>query len=383
MYIPRSIEIDIKKNLFKGKIIIIYGPRQAGKTTLVKKLISKTIKSAGYFNCDESDIRDHLNSAGTSSQLKEIIGNNKFVIFDEAQRIENIGLKLKLLIDNFPDQQFIATGSSSFTLRDKITEPLTGRNFQFILPPLSVSELLAIWNKIETFRQLESLILYGGYPEVVNCAGITGKVVQIKQLAGDNLYKDILSFFSLKGSETVRKLLEGLALQIGQEVSYEELGNLAGIDKKTAMSYVEILEKAFIVFRLRPFSRNLRREINKMHKIFFYDTGIRNALLNNFNPMALRNDCGQIWENFVISERRKIQYWAGNSLNNYFWRTYDQQEIDLVEEKEGKLFAFEIKWKKERKFPPKIWQKTYPNTVWQSINKDNFLDYTHETKSRQ
>lgn len=375
MYIPRSIEPDIKKNLFRGKIIIIYGPRQAGKTTLVKKLISQTNRSAGYFNCDESDIRDQLNAAGTSSQLREIIGNNDLVIFDEAQRIENIGLKLKLLIDNFPGQQVIATGSSAFELADKIIEPLTGRNFQFILPPLSVSELLVVWGKIKTSRQLESLILYGGYPAVVNCAGVTEKIIQVKQLAGDNLYKDILKFFSLKGSEVVRKLLEGLALQVGQEVSYEELGNLAGIDKKTAMSYVEILEKAFIVFRLRAFSRNLRKEINKMHKIFFYDTGVRNALVNNFNPISLRSDRGQLWENFVISERRKKQYWAGNSLNNYFWRTYDQQEIDLVEEKGGRLLALEIKWNKERKFPPKIWQETYQNSQWQSVNKDNFLDF--------
>jgi len=229
MYISRSIEPDIKKNLFKGEIVIIYGPRQAGKTTLVKKLISETKKSTGYFNCDEADIRDQINTAGTSSQLKEIIGNNDFIVFDEAQRIENIGLKLKLLVDNFSKQQFLATGSSSFELADKITEPLTGRNFQFILPPLSVPELLIAWGKTETSRQLENLILFGSYPAVVNCTGITEKTVQIKQLAGDNLYKDILKFFNLKGSETVRKLLEGLALQIGQEVSYEELGNLAGI----------------------------------------------------------------------------------------------------------------------------------------------------------
>lgn len=376
MYISRSIEQDIKKNFFKKKVIIIYGPRQVGKTTLVKKLISETNKTTAYFNCDEADVREQFNTADTSSQLKEIIGNDDFVILDEAQRIDNIGLKLKLLIDNFSNQQIIATGSSSFELKDKITEPLTGRNFQFVLSPFSVAELQADWGKTETLRQLENLVIYGSYPAVINCKGITEKIVQIKQLAGDNLYKDILKFFSLKGSETVRKLLEGLALQIGQEVSYEELGNLAGIDKKTAMSYVEILEKAFIVFRLRPFSRNLRKEINKMHKIFFYDTGLRNALINNFNSMSLRDDRGQIWENFVISERRKKQYWAGNSLNNYFWRTYDQQEIDLIEEKNGQLFAFEIKWKKERKNPPKIWKETYPNSVWKSINKDNFLDFS-------
>ncbi len=375
MYISRSIESDVKKNLFQGKIIIIYGSRQAGKTTFVKNLVTQVNKPYSYFNCDESDIRDQLTAAGTSSQLKEIIGNNKIVIFDEAQRIENIGLKLKLLIDNFPDQQIIATGSSSFELADKITEPLTGRNFQFILPPFSVEELLLTWGKTETARQMENLILYGSYPAVVNCAGIDQKLALIKQLAGDNLYKDILKFFSLKGSETVRKLLEGLALQIGQEVSYEELGNMAGIDKRTAMAYVEILEKAFIVFRLRPFSRNLRKEINKMHKIFFYDTGVRNALVNNFNPMALRNDNGQIWENFVIAERHKRQYWAGNSLNNYFWRTYDQQEIDLIEEKGGELFAFEIKWTKDKKTAPKIWSETYKNSKWQSINKNNFLDF--------
>lgn len=375
MYIPRSIEPNIKDNLFKGKVVIIYGPRQAGKTTLVKKLISEANRSANYLNCDEADIRDKLNAAGTSSQLKEVIGDNDFIVIDEAQRIENIGLKLKLLVDNYPQQQIIATGSSSFELADKITEPLTGRNFQFTLTPFSAQELLSVWDKTEFSRQLESLILYGSYPAVVNSTGAAEKTTQIKQLAGDNLYKDILKYFGLKGSEVVRKLLEGLALQVGQEVSYEELGNLAGIDKKTAMSYVEILEKAFIIFRLRPFSRNLRKEINKMHKIFFFDTGVRNALVNNFNPMSLRNDRGQVWENFVISERRKRQFWAGNSLNNYFWRTYDQQEIDLVEEKDGQLHAFEIKWNKEKKSPPKIWRETYPNSTWNSVNKDNFLDF--------
>lgn len=375
MYIPRSIQTDVKNNLFQGKLIIIYGPRQSGKTTLVNTLISEIGKTAGYFNCDEADIRGLLNTADTSTQLGELFGENNFVILDEAQRIENIGLKLKLFIDNFPQKQIIATGSSSFELADKIIEPLTGRNIQFILPPLSVNELISHWGKTETARQLENIVLYGGYPGVVNKVGPMNKTVEVKQLAGDNLYKDILKFFNVKGAETVRKILEGLALQIGQEVSYEELANVAGISKRTAMSYVEILEKAFIVFRLRPFSRNIRKEINKMHKIFFYDTGIRNAFINNFNPMLLRGDRGQVWENFVVAERRKKQYWAGNSMNNYFWRTYDQQEIDLIEEASGKLLAFEVKWNKVRKYPPKIWQETYPESVWQSINKDNFLDF--------
>jgi predicted AAA+ superfamily ATPase len=375
MYIPRSLEPDIKNNLFKGKVVIVYGPRQAGKTTLVKKIAAEEKKTTSYFNCDEGDIRDLLNRADTSSQLKEIIGDNDLVILDEAQRIDNIGLKLKLLVDNFPQQQVIATGSSAFELRDKITEPLTGRNFQFVLPPFSCKELVVSWDKTEISRQLENLILYGSYPAVINSGNVASKELLAKQLAGDNLYKDVLKFFNLKGSETVRKLLAGLALQIGQEVAYEELGNLAGVDKKTAMVYVEVLEKAFIIFRLRPFSRNLRKEINKRHKIFFYDTGIRNALLNNFNSLSLRSDRGPLWENFVIAERYKWQYWAGNCLNNYFWRTYDQQEIDLIEEKSGRLRAMEIKWQKERKAAPKAWQETYPNSIWQSVNKDNFLEF--------
>lgn len=375
MYIPRSIEKDVKKNLFKKKIIIIYGPRQAGKTTLVKKIVGELKKSSVYFNCDEGDIRDKLNAATNSSQLKTLIGDSPIVIFDEAQRVGNIGLKLKLLVDNYPSQQVIATGSSSFELADKIKEPLTGRNWQFSLPPISALEILKASGRLEVQRDLQDLILYGGYPAVVTAKSLADKINILKQLTDDNLYKDVLKFFNLKGPETVRKLLAGLALQVGSEVSYEELGNLAGINKVTASSYIEILEKAFIIFKLRPLSRNLRKEISEKHKVYFFDTGVRNALINNFNPLELRNDKGAIWENFVIAERFKRQYWVGNSLNNYFWRTYDQQEVDLVEEKNGKFFAFEMKWNEMKNKPPVAWRENYPGSNWSSINKDNFLDY--------
>lgn len=375
MYIKRSIEPLIKKNLFGGKIIIIYGPRQVGKTTLVKKLLKEIKFPTVFLNCDEADVRNKFLEADTSTKLKQIIGESRLVIIDEAQRIKDIGLKLKLLIDNFPQQQIIATGSSAFELASEIIEPLTGRNLKFWLQPFSLKELNGVWDRWESKRHLESLLLYGSYPAAVTASSLTEKEKLVKLLASDYLYKDVLKFHSLKSAETVQKLLIALALQIGQEVSHTELASLIGVSKQVVSSYIEILEKAFIIFRLLPFSRNLRKELGKLRKIYFFDLGIRNALINNFNLLSRRPDTDVLWENFIITELKKKEYGRGEDNPFYFWRTYDQQEIDLIQEKGGKLFAKEIKWQKPKLVPPKAWREGYPGSVWQTITKDNYLEF--------
>jgi len=374
-YIPRAIEGIIKKHLFKGKVIIIYGARQTGKTTLVKKILADYSKfSSKYINCDEEDFRRLLTEANTSTQLKQIIGESKLIVFDEAQRVANIGLKLKLLVDNFPNQQIIATGSSSFELAQNIIEPLTGRNLQFWLHPFSIKELRNVFDKVEIKRMLETFLIYGCYPAVVNVSSLEEKKILISSITQDYLFKDILKFRGIKAEETARKLLQALALQLGNEVSLNELANLVGVSKETIASYLEILEKAFIIFKLPPFSRNLRKEIGKLRKVYFYDLGIRNALINNQNPLSLRTDVGVLFENFVIAEKKKEENFVGNLKNLYFWRTYAKQEIDLVEEVGGRLYAYEIKWQKTKGKPPKAWRETYPTAFWQLVNHQNFLE---------
>ncbi len=373
MYTKRHLEKIIRDNLFKGKIIIIYGARQVGKTTLVKKILNDFKKPYGYFNCDELDILNRFQNATNSSNLKQIIGNNKLVVIDEAQRVKNIGIKLKLLVDNFPNIQVIATGSSSFELSNIINEPLTGRSLEFWLFPFSLNE---IYNKnqfLEAERNLESLLIYGSYPEIINLTSFDQKAQRIKYLASNYLYKDILKFDNIKSSEIIVKLLQALALQIGSEVSYNELANLIGVNKQTIANYISLLEKAFIIFRLSPYSGNMRKAIGKLRKIYFFDLGIRNAIINNQNPLSIRDDIGKLWENFIISEKYKQQLGLGFKTNYYFWRTYDKQEVDLVEDIGGKLYGWEIKWSAKSKKPPKAWTK-YKNSTWQIINKENYLD---------
>lgn len=375
MYISRTIEPEIRKWLFRGKIIVIYGARQTGKSTLVKKILQDYPNDSRYLNGDENHTKKLFEAAVDAVTLKEIVGKEKIVVIDEAQKIENIGLKLKILIDNFSDKQIIATGSSSFDLANKISEPLTGRNIQFWLHPFSLKELSQMWDKTEIKMRLANLLIYGTYPPVINASSLAEKELILKQIVNDYLYKDVLSLSKIRKREALKNFTEAISLQIGHEVSYNELANLLQISKETAMSYLDIMEQGFTLFRLTSFSRNLRSEINRSRKIYFYDTGVRNALINNLNPLSLRNDLGGLWENFIISEIKKNQYWAANISPLYFWRTYQQEEIDLVKDEGGKLFAYEIKWQKPKKRPPKNWLKAYPNSEWKSITKDNFLNF--------
>lgn len=377
--ISRKIEKQIKSQLFKGKIIVLYGARQVGKTTMIKGVLEKNPQQSIYFNCDEPDIRQAFTDK-TSTELQAFIGNKKLIVIDEAQRVHNIGLTLKLLVDTFPYMQTIATGSSSFELSNSIIEPLTGRSNEFYLYPLSIGELTAQFGALAVRRTLERRMIYGMYPEVVTQDGPEGERA-IKNIAQNYLYKDILVFHKMKHAEALEKLLQALALQIGNEVSYNELSQLIGIDKNTVQQYLHILEQAFIVFRVSPFSRNLRNELKKLRKIYFYDNGIRNAVINNFNPLHVRNDVGALWENFMMSERMKWNQYAQRNFKMFFWRTHQQQEIDLIEDAEGQLTAFEFKWKNQSYAPPKMFTEHYANAPVSLIHQDNAVDFLND-KSR-
>lgn len=370
--IKRKIQFSIEKALFKGKVVIIYGARQVGKTTLVKAILQQYTEKATYFNCDEPDIREQFTNK-TSTELQSFIGDNKLIILDEAQRIKNIGLTLKLLVDNFPWLQIIATGSSSFDLSNEIVEPLTGRKFEFCLYPIALNELASQYSNLELDRLLEKRMVYGMYPEIVG----DGPDVEtnLKTLARSYLYKDILAFQNVRNSEAIEKLLQALALQIGNEVSYNELATLIGVDKITIANYIDILEKAFIIFRLGPFRRNLMNELKRFRKIYFFDTGFRNSIINNLNPLSLRADVGQLWENFIISERLKFNQNSNNEKKMYFWRTRNQKEIDYLEEAAGKITAMEFKWKESKLKIPAIFLKAYPESDVTLINKNNYHQF--------
>jgi len=370
MPIIRKIQKNIEEKMFKGKIIVIYGARQVGKTTLIQEIKKKNSKDSVYFNCDEPDVRMALTNK-TSTELKLFLGNKKLILLDEAQRVKNIGLTLKLIVDNFPDIQIIATGSSSFDLSNKIVEPLTGRKYEFYLYPFSLEELRQIYSDLEINRLLEKRMIFGMYPEVVN----TNDKEILKSITKSYLYKDVLQYQDIRNPEVLEKLLQALALQIGNEVSYNELADMIGINKNTVANYIQILEKAFIIFRLKPYSKNLRNELKKLRKIYFYDTGIRNVLINNLNPLDLRQDVGSLWENFMISERIKFNNNNDKDAQMYFWRTSQQQEIDYLEEINGKLSGFELKWKKDKFKKNQIFLNAYKNSSIELINKDNYKSF--------
>lgn len=369
--IKRTIQKEIEQKLFKGKIIVIYGARQVGKTTLVKT-ISRQIEPSIYLNCDEPDIRQSLTNANSTS-LKSLIGTARLVVIDEAQRVRNIGLTLKLISDTLTDIQVIATGSSSFDLSNEIAEPLTGRQYEFHLYPLSMEEIRQIYEPIELHRLLETRMVFGLYPEITLKTNEAGDL--LTNLTQSYVYKDVLEYQRIKNPEVLQKLLEALALQIGQEVSYNELASLVNIDKKTVANYIRLLEQAFIIFRLKPYSRNIRKELTKLRKIYFYDLGIRNALIKNLNQLHLRSDIGALWENFLIVERMKKNHNHNLRPNIYFWRTHQQQEIDYLEEVEGNLTGYEFKWQGDKLRVPSAFRQGYPQARVNLVNRDNFLDF--------
>ena len=370
--IHRAIQAQIENSLFSGKIIVIYGARQVGKTTLVKEIQKKFPADSSYLNCDEPDVRSALTDK-TSTELKNFFGDKKLVILDEAQRVSNIGLTLKLIADTYPNLQVIATGSSSFDLSNKIIEPLTGRKIEFFLYPISLEELSQTHSSLEIQRLLPIRMVYGMYPEVA--LGENHEETQLKEIARSYVYKDILRFDALRNADAIDTLLKALALQIGNEVSYSELASLAGINKNTVQRYMRILEQAFIIFRLNPYAKNARNELKKMRKVYFFDTGVRNALINNLNPLELRQDAGALFENFMISERIKFLRNNGKSPSSYFWRTHHGAEVDYVEEGENTLTGYEFKWNKKTFRPPKRFAELYPGSPASLINRDNFHSF--------
>ena len=372
MLIERTLQKRIERFLFKGKIIVLYGARQVGKTTLVKEIIKHHPDISLYLNCDEPDIRLRFSSK-TSTELKSLFGNKKLVVIDEAQSVRDMAISLKLIADTFPDIQVIATGSSSFELASNLNEPLTGRKFEFTLYPLSIVELTAVYSDIEIERLLTRFLVYGLYPEIVTSANNTEAL--LKNLAYSYSFKDVFKFHGIKNPEVLEKLLRALALQVGNEVSYNELASLIGIDKNTVAHYIRILEQAFILFKLPPLSRNLRNEIKKSKKIYFYDNGVRNALINNLNPVDIRQDVGSLWENFFIVERMKFLKNAGKDKNIYFWRTFQKQEIDYLEEENNLFHAFEIKWSKTKAKLPDIFRSTYPLKQFTVVQPKNYRDF--------
>lgn len=371
--IIRDLQAIIEKKLFKGKIIIIYGARQVGKTTLIKNIQNKFLDESIYLNCDEPDIRNLLTDV-TSTQLKSLVGEKKLVLIDEAQRVKNIGITLKLFADEIKNVQVIATGSSSFELSNVINEPLTGRKLVFLLNPISILELKNTYGLIDTNRLLDERIIFGMYPEIITSQ--EGKKTLLREIATSYLFKDILNFEGIRKPEIVEKLLMLLAAQIGNEVSYNELANKLKTDKDTISKYIDILEKAFIIFRLKPFSRNIRTEVTKMRKIYFYDTGIRNALISNFNPLDNRIDKGALWENFIISERLKFNEICQPDVKTYFWRTTQQQEIDFVEEINENLSVYEFTYNpNQKKSFSKTFLKSYSPQKQMVVHKDNFWEF--------
>ncbi|MBR6032534.1 MAG: ATP-binding protein [Bacteroidaceae bacterium] len=370
--IQRLLQKRLTDAYRRGKIIVILGPRQVGKSTLIEMMAAGQ-KNVHSLNCDNEDER-RLLQGRTSTELHQLVAPYDFFFIDEAQRVRNIGLTLKMIGDLKLNTQVIVTGSSSLDLADEINEPATGRLLHYNLFPFSLTELADATSRLEEGRLLESRLVYGLYPEVVNEPEVARET--LINLTNNYLYKDLLAFRGIKKPDVITNLVRALALQVGSEVSYNELSNLIGIDKVTVESYINLLEKCFVVFRLNSFSRNMRNEIRKGKKVYFYDNGIRNAVLSNFAPLELRSDAGALWENLMVSERVKRNAYHGSYAQLYFWRTHEGKEIDLVEEMDGRLTAFEFKWNEKKKSTlPKVFAESYPNYTYQVINRETFWDF--------
>jgi predicted AAA+ superfamily ATPase len=375
MEIRRFLLSQIESAVTPGKVVILYGPRQVGKTTLVTELTARTSLRYKFINADELIYREALSSQDRQV-LGDLLGDSDLMVIDEAQRVPNIGLNLKILVDGFPHAAFIATGSASFDLANKVSEPLTGRTLTFSLYPVSYAELQKTYGAFEARNRLERWMVWGGYPAIVTTDPPEMRQKLLEELAGAYLYRDLLDLNGLRRSEKIVDLLRLLAFQIGHEVSLSEIAASLAVSRDTVERYLDLLEKVFVIFKVRGFSRNLRKEITKNSRYYFFDLGIRNTLIQNFNPLSLRADVGQLWENFLMVERSKANQCAGRSANTYFWRTYDQKEIDYIEERGGRLFGYEFKWQGEmRRSTRNEFGHAYPNSELETVTRDNFEEF--------
>lgn len=372
MLIERFLTDRVRKAIEPGKVTILYGPRQVGKTTLLSQLSKELSEPYLQISGDQLKYREVLSSED-SQKLKGLIGDSKILIIDEAQRVPNIGLNLKIIVDNFPEVRVLVTGSASLDLAGKVSEPLTGRKKTLMLYPVSYQEIEKWQGRFEAEQQLERWLVFGTYPEALTTEGRQQRENYLAELVSSYLYKDILDFGGVKKSDKIVDLLRLLAFQIGHEVAISELASNLALDRTTVEKYLNLLEQSFVIYKVSGFSRNLRKEIAKTNRYYFYDNGVRNALIENFNDIRLRNDKGQLWENFLFMERLKLNQNLGRRANYYFWRTYDQKEINLVEERGGKIYGFEFKWRGDiRSTVKEEFTKAYQGAQVKTVNRDNF-----------
>ncbi|HDO23783.1 MAG TPA: ATP-binding protein [bacterium] len=376
MLIKRQAYNLLKKKVQKNKVILLYGPRRVGKTTLLNEFAgeAENRKKVKFVNGENLIIQKELSSRSIE-KLKSFAGNADILIVDEAQKIPDIGLNLKLIVDHIPGIEVIASGSASFALAQKVGEPLTGRKKTIHLYTISAKELVDTYGETRYKEILEENLILGSYPELFNLNSLAEKQDYLREIVDSYLFRDIFEIEQVKNPKKIKDLLTLLAFQIGKEVSLSEIASSLDLHANTVYRYLDLLEKSFIVVNVRGFSRNLRKEVTKTSRYYFYDNGIRNALINNFNPIELRDDIGMLWENYIVMERLKKQSYCQILSNNYFWRTYDRKEIDWVEERGGKLFGYEIKWKAGRVKAPKEWLEAYKNAEYKTINKENYLDF--------
>lgn len=371
----------IEKYLRPNRVLLIYGPRRVGKTTLLQKTLSETTLK---YKLDSGDniLTQQILSSQDFSKILNYVEGYELIAIDEAQNIPNIGMGLKIIVDQVPGIKVIATGSSSFELAGQVGEPLTGRKHTLVLYPLSQLELSQTYNRYELMQNIPDYLIFGSYPEVLQASSRAERIDLISEIANSYLLKDILAFDRVKSSRILFDLLKLIAFQLGSEVSLNELATQLSIDVKTVQRYLDLLEKAFVIYRLNGFSRNLRKEVTSKSKYYFLDTGIRNAIIAQFNNLDQRNDVGQLWENFLMIERLKLRSYRRITANSYFWRTYNQQEIDLVEERDGRLYGYEFKWSHNKETSaPKLWKETYSNAEFITINQKNYMDFINPSKS--
>ena len=374
MYIERKLTPIVENHLFRHKAIIVLGARQVGKSTLMERVVGKLDEPVLKLNCDDPEVRNLLTDINTAT-LRMLLGANRVIAIDEAQRVESIGLVLKRIVDNYPDVQVLVSGSSSLRLKESINEPLTGRKYEYTMYPVSTGELYDTLGLMPTNGMLESRLIYGSYPDILTHPEEAKEM--LRTLADSYLYKDILEMQEVRKPVLLQKILIALGLQLGSEVAYNEVARTVGSDPKTIERYIDLLEKCYVLYSLPGLSRNMRNELKKTRKVYFYDNGIRNAILQNYAPVGLRGDMGALWENFFIMERIKYNAYAGRQVNYYFWRTISQQEIDLIEESDGEFSIFEMKWnpsKASTRFPASFMDTYHPKAA-HVVTPENYLEF--------